>query len=210
MILGLTATLQFCASADAAPSAPGAYLLQIDLPKPVLVRIAGKPRAELSTGRYFYCGSANGSGGLRSRLARHMRRGKSVHWHVDQLTEHGAVTGVWIVRNGRECDLVTMLAPLPMPVPGLAAVIVHTAAVTCCTCLSTFRPTSHGMWVFDDARVGLMRSPSYPEPTPGSIASLLTSYYSADLDMEGWLCPALFRYFSDAPASLYAQLKARA
>jgi hypothetical protein len=28
--------------------------------------------------------------------------------------------------------------------------------------------------------------------------------------MEGWLCPALFRYFSDAPASLYAQIKARA
>jgi uncharacterized protein DUF6717 len=35
-------------------------------------------------------------------------------------------------------------------------------------------------------------------------------YYSADLDMEGWLCPALFRYFSDAPMSLYAQVKARA
>jgi hypothetical protein len=30
------------------------------------------------------------------------------------------------------------------------------------------------------------------------------------LDMEEWLCPALFRYFSDAPASLYAQIKARA
>ena len=35
-------------------------------------------------------------------------------------------------------------------------------------------------------------------------------YHSADLDMEGWLCPALFRYFSDAPLSLYAQVKARA
>jgi hypothetical protein len=34
-------------------------------------------------------------------------------------------------------------------------------------------------------------------------------YYSPDLDMEGWLCPALFRYFTDAPASLYAQIKAR-
>jgi hypothetical protein len=35
-------------------------------------------------------------------------------------------------------------------------------------------------------------------------------YYSADLNMEVWLCPALFRYFSDAPMSLYAQVKARA
>jgi len=34
-------------------------------------------------------------------------------------------------------------------------------------------------------------------------------YYSADLDMEGWPCPALFRYFTDAPVSLYAQIKAQ-
>jgi hypothetical protein len=31
---------------------------------------------------------------------------------------------------------------------------------------------------------------------------------SADLDMEGWLCPALFRYFDQAPKQLYAQVKA--
>ena len=89
--------------------------------EPILVRIAGKPRIELFAGRYFYCGSANGPGGLRSRLARHMRRGKSVHWHIDQLTERGSVTGAWIVRNGRECDLVAMLAPLPMPIPGFGS-----------------------------------------------------------------------------------------
>ena len=32
-------------------------------------------------------------------------------------------------------------------------------------------------------------------------------YRSADLDMEGWLCPALFRYFDEAPKHLYAQVK---
>ncbi len=32
-------------------------------------------------------------------------------------------------------------------------------------------------------------------------------YYSPDLDMEGWLCPALFKYFETAPAKLYAQFK---
>ena len=32
-------------------------------------------------------------------------------------------------------------------------------------------------------------------------------YYSTDLDMEGWLCPALLQYFSEAPKSLYAQIK---
>ena len=113
--------LQFCASADAAPPATGSYLIQIDLVEAILVRIAGHPPIGLLPGRYFYCGSANGPGGLRSRLARHVRHGKSLHWHIDQLTERGAVTGIWIGRNGRECDLVAMLAPLPMPIPGFGS-----------------------------------------------------------------------------------------
>lgn len=32
-------------------------------------------------------------------------------------------------------------------------------------------------------------------------------YYSPDLDMEGWLCPALFKYFDQAPNRLYVQFK---
>jgi Uri superfamily endonuclease len=94
-------TLEFCPNADAAPSAPGAYILQIDLAEAVLVSTARQPPTGLLPGRYFYCGSANGPGGLRSRLARHMRHGKSLHWHIDQLTERGAVTGTWIVRDER-------------------------------------------------------------------------------------------------------------
>jgi Uri superfamily endonuclease len=112
---------QLCPNADAAPSAPGAYILQIELAEAVLVSTARQPPIGLLPGRYFYCGSANGPGGLSSRLARHMRHGKSLHWHIDQLTERGAVTGAWIVRNGRERDLVAMLAPLPMPIPGFGS-----------------------------------------------------------------------------------------
>ena len=33
-------------------------------------------------------------------------------------------------------------------------------------------------------------------------------YYNAELDMEGWLCPALFKYFPEAPKEFYAQCKA--
>ena len=32
-------------------------------------------------------------------------------------------------------------------------------------------------------------------------------YYSSDLDAEGWLCPALFKYFDSAPEKIYAQFK---
>lgn len=117
----MTAAPQFCATADAAPGAPGAYVLQVDLAEAVSVIIAGRPPEKLPAGRYLYCGSANGPGGLKSRLARHMRHGKSIRWHVDQLTERGTVVGGWIVRNGRECDLVAMLAPLPLPIPGFGS-----------------------------------------------------------------------------------------
>ena len=33
--------------------------------------------------------------------------------------------------------------------------------------------------------------------------------YSAALGTEGWLCPALLRYFSEAPKQIYLQTKAR-
>ena len=115
------ATLRFCAGADAAPSLPGAYILQIDLVETAIIAIARQPLRLLPAGRYLYCGSANGPGGLKARLARHMRRGKSVHWHIDQLTERGIISGSWIVRNGRECDLVAMFKMLPKPIPGFGS-----------------------------------------------------------------------------------------
>ena len=33
-------------------------------------------------------------------------------------------------------------------------------------------------------------------------------YYAPQLDLEGWLCPALFRYFAEAPRALFVQIKA--
>ena len=34
-------------------------------------------------------------------------------------------------------------------------------------------------------------------------------YYESELDLEGWLCPALLRYFSEAPRTIYVQVKSR-
>ncbi len=34
-------------------------------------------------------------------------------------------------------------------------------------------------------------------------------YYSANLNIEGWLCPALFKYFDKAPKELYAEFRPR-
>jgi hypothetical protein len=34
-------------------------------------------------------------------------------------------------------------------------------------------------------------------------------YYSPDLDSEGWLCPALFKYFESAPEKIYARFESK-
>ena len=34
-------------------------------------------------------------------------------------------------------------------------------------------------------------------------------YRASDLDLEGWLCPALLRYFSEAPEAIYVQIRSR-
>ncbi|MHA1954368.1 MAG: GIY-YIG nuclease family protein [Candidatus Heimdallarchaeaceae archaeon] len=40
----------------------------------------------LQKGFYIYVGSAFGVGGLSSRIHRHLRRSKKLHWHIDQIT----------------------------------------------------------------------------------------------------------------------------
>jgi Uri superfamily endonuclease len=46
-------------------------------------RFAGRA---LAAGWFVYAGSARGPGGLKARLARHLRREKRIRWHIDQLT----------------------------------------------------------------------------------------------------------------------------
>lgn len=103
------------------PAEPGAYLLLIALARPLPVNLPGKGGAVLAAGRYLYCGSARGPGGLKARLARHMRRDKSPHWHVDRLTAAGETVGAWILPGGDECAVAARLGHLPAPLPGFGS-----------------------------------------------------------------------------------------
>jgi hypothetical protein len=103
---------------------------------------------------------------------------------------------------------------------------------------------TQGIWVFDDAAVGLREEPfvsgadtiidhmvrELPKaesgftllfsatPFPGYDlelswvrADLSGNWYRAEsIGMEGWLCPALLKYFVEPPAKLYAQFRAKA
>ena len=114
------------AVADAAeiPSAPGAYLILIELDAPVPLAISTLPDATLRPGLYLYAGSARGPGGLRARVARHLRRGKPRHWHIDHLTETASELSAYPIRGGCECALVKMLTATgrcETPVPGFGS-----------------------------------------------------------------------------------------
>src|SRR6516164_5013557 len=86
----------FVRKAEDAPTLPGAYVLIIELAASIQIPLPRKPKSILQAGRYLYCGSAKGSGGIRARLSRHMRSSKVIHWHVDLLADAGWVTGAWI------------------------------------------------------------------------------------------------------------------
>ncbi len=103
---------------------PGAYLLLIELAAPLALDIPRFDAATLAPGRYAYCGSAYGPGGLRARIGRHLRRDKAQRWHIDRLTAAGRVAGVRAVPGGRECALLRDLLARPgvsVPVPGFGS-----------------------------------------------------------------------------------------
>jgi Uri superfamily endonuclease len=113
--------MNFWTSAEDIPSLPGAYVLAVELFRPVAVALGNRPPLSLAAGCYLYCGSAKGPGGLRARIARHMRRGKAIHWHIDNLTEAGRVLGAWGFVGGNECELAATLACLPVPIEGFGS-----------------------------------------------------------------------------------------
>lgn len=135
----------FVETAAAAPRTSGAYALLIALETPLRVT-AGAKSATLAPGRYIYCGSAKGPGGIAARLARHMRRDKRVRWHIDQLTIVGTTLGAWVFPDQSECEANDALAALPFPLEGFGS-------SDCRRCRSHLRfwPTGRaGPWVGGD------------------------------------------------------------
>lgn len=109
---------------EALPAAPGAYVLRLELPRPVdLPPRFAAAGCLLPAGVHLYCGSAHGPGGLRARCGRHMAAEKARRWHIDWLTTVAASVAVWPVPGGDECALAAALtaAGCTAPVPGFGA-----------------------------------------------------------------------------------------
>lgn len=86
----------------------GAYVLLISLAAPVHFKRAALG-AHILSGDLLYIGSACGSGGIAARVARHVKRDKSVRWHVDELTNAAQLVSALSIVDGDECAIVARL-----------------------------------------------------------------------------------------------------
>ncbi|MEX0568189.1 MAG: DUF123 domain-containing protein [Candidatus Njordarchaeota archaeon] len=89
------------------PTTKGTYILIIFLDKNKSIVIGKLGKIYFSQGLYAYVGSAYGSGGIRARVWRHIRKyNKHKFWHIDYLLEHADIERVIIIENKKiECYL---------------------------------------------------------------------------------------------------------
>ena len=87
----------------------GCYLLTVELATPTDLQVGALGTMRLAAGYYVYVGSALRN--LWQRLARHRRRRKRMHWHIDYLTTRTRfVTAHAVVSRARlECHAARLI-----------------------------------------------------------------------------------------------------
>ena len=86
----------------------GTYVLAVTLGSPAEIRVGALGILAFEKGIYVYVGSA--MGGLDQRLSRHLKKDKSMRWHIDYLTVAADYVEAYESYPGRipECDLARM------------------------------------------------------------------------------------------------------
>lgn len=114
------------APGDEISDRPGTYALWLQLGGDREIAVGRLGRFPFAAGLYAYVGSALGPGGVAARVARHLRRCTSPHWHVDYLRAAARPVRVWWAAGERrqECAWAAALAQMPgatLPVAGFGA-----------------------------------------------------------------------------------------
>ena len=87
------------------PTDKGTYALILRLARARRIRVGRLGLIDFPAGTYVYIGSAFGPGGLRARIAHHMKRSAHPRWHVDYLRCVCRVEGNWhLVGERAECQ----------------------------------------------------------------------------------------------------------
>jgi Uri superfamily endonuclease len=82
----------------------GTYVLVLRCHTRKTVQIGRRGVLDLEPGYYLYIGSAFGPGGIDARVARHWRKEKRRHWHIDYLRDHATAHASWISTQPKKLE----------------------------------------------------------------------------------------------------------
>ena len=107
----------------------GVYVLVLYLPVKKTITAGGAGTHTFEKGWHTYCGTAHGSGGLRARLTRHIRRlgeNKKPKWQIDYVREHATIEEIWCAELPAEAECrwsraLSRLSDTSVPVKGLGS-----------------------------------------------------------------------------------------
>ena len=87
----------------------GSYILVIELTEDREISAGKLGIINFSNGYYAYVGSA--LGGLQSRINRHLRQNKKIHWHIDYLLKEAYIRQIITCRTDKriECKIAQIL-----------------------------------------------------------------------------------------------------
>ncbi|NLJ48373.1 MAG: GIY-YIG nuclease family protein [Candidatus Atribacteria bacterium] len=87
------------------------YLLFLNLPKMTNILVGKLGQFSFPAGQYIYIGRAKQN--LKTRLERHQRKNKTLHWHIDYLLQYAKLEKIITYDGNDECDLARHLACQP-------------------------------------------------------------------------------------------------
>jgi Uri superfamily endonuclease len=105
---------------------PGTYALVLVSCSHQLIQIGKLGRLAVQSGYYVYVGSAFGPGGLKARIAHHVKISRRPHWHIDYLRSVLHLNQVWYTYDSKRqehrwADLVRCLTGATIPIQGFGA-----------------------------------------------------------------------------------------
>ena len=97
----------------------GVYILEIFIEYGFTLKTKTFGKVRLEKGYYYYIGSAQKN--LRSRIQRHLKKEKTIHWHIDLITtaEEAKITKICILPfapKNEECETVQKMLRLKLAV----------------------------------------------------------------------------------------------
>ena len=80
---------------------PGTYALVLKSSSDQWIEVGKLGRLRVRAGFYVYVGSAFGPGGLKARIAHHLKFSARPHWHIDYLRLSTDVTEIWFTYDSK-------------------------------------------------------------------------------------------------------------